>query len=292
MRVKPIIVIVIVLIANISTLMAATEFKDGATHNIDYEINDDVWVDYQTPAVQTTFNLLNGGQIPSLYNLKGYNESRLNISGGTVGQLLYVYNNSQVTMSGGSVGGWRVYDNSQVTISGGVTGSYLEAYGSSQVNITGGSVNGWLYAYSGSQITMSGGSTGELNAYGGKVKITDGSVESLNTYGGGRVTMSGGIIDGKISLWTNDAELVIDGSDFAVNGTPIGFGELTSILGGDSTNEPLRLLTGTLANGDPINNQFQIGHSASILLIPEPTTFLLFGIGGLLLQQKYRKAEN
>ncbi|MFH1370317.1 MAG: hypothetical protein ABII09_03400 [Planctomycetota bacterium] len=28
-----------------------TQFKDGATHNINYTINDDVWVDYQSPLV-------------------------------------------------------------------------------------------------------------------------------------------------------------------------------------------------------------------------------------------------
>jgi len=40
-------------------------------------------------------------------------------------------------------------------------------------------------------------------------------------------------------------------------------------------------MTGTLASGDIINNQFRIGNTAKIVLIPEPATFLLLGLGGL-----------
>jgi hypothetical protein len=83
-----------------------------------------------------------------------------------------------------------------------------------------------------------------------------------------------------------NAKLTIHGSDFAIDGTPFGFGEITSILGSDCGDEPSRRLTGTLANGDIINSQFQIGNSASIVLVPEPATLLLLGLGAVIMKRK------
>jgi len=77
----------------------------------------------------------------------------------------------------------------------------------------------------------------------------------------------------------------IFGSDFAVDGEPFGYGELTSILGGDPGYEPHRRLTGTLASGELFNNQFKIGYDARIVLIPEPATMALLGIGLLFLRK-------
>ena len=71
-------------------------------------------------------------------------------------------------------------------------------------------------------------------------------------------------------LFAGDAAALIYGSDFAIDGTPVGYGNITSILGGDYTNEPYRTLTGTLQNGDILNNQFRIGDTAQITLVPEP----------------------
>jgi len=80
--------------------------------------------------------------------------------------------------------------------------------------------------------------------------------------------------------------LTIDGSDFAVDGTDVGYIELSSILGGFYAEEPNRRLTGTLRNGDPLNSKFRIGSSAKIVLVPEPATLLLIGLGGLMLSRR------
>jgi len=97
--------------------------------------------------------------------------------------------------------------------------------------------------------------------------------------------LSGGTIGSEIRMMTN-AELIIKGFNFAIDGKPVGFDKITSILGGDCLNESYRTLTGTLANGDIINNQFRIGNYASITLVPEPATLLLFGLGAVMFRRK------
>lgn len=230
-----------------SPLIALVQFKDGQVNNINFTVNDDVWVDFQSPGVSTTVNLLAGGNIPLPYKLQGHNDSRLNISGGTV-YGLFTYNTSQVIMSDGYVSD--------------------------------------LYAYDSSQITMSGGSVGPLNTYGSSQAIMLGGLgHVLRAHDNSQLTLSGGIIDSYL-FSTDNAELIINGSNFAIDGIPVGFGEITSILGGYVGNEPSRRITGTLANGDAINNQFQVGYSASINLIPEPATISLLALGFLLLRRK------
>ncbi len=47
--------------------------------------------------------------------------------------------------------------------------------------------------------------------------------------------------------------MILDGSNFTIDGNPVGFGEITSILGGNCYNEPYRRIIGTLANDDAAN---------------------------------------
>ena len=198
-------------------------FNDGGTHNISSTINDTVWVDYHSPGMQTTVNLLNGGRISS-YNLEGFSDSRINISGGSVGNYLNALENSQVTMSDGSVKTLEAFDNSQVTIyggtvswelnarengrvtmSGGLVGNVLFAYDNSQVTISGGSMNSGLYAYGSSQVIMSGGSTNNGNllaSYNSCVTMSGGLVRGdLFARKNSQVTMSGGVVSDYFVCW-------------------------------------------------------------------------------------------
>ena len=208
-----------------------THFNDGGTYNYDssYPV-DIVYVDYESPGMYTTVNLLNGGNIHKFF---AYQNGQINILGGSVILYLVANDNSQVTMTDGSAGS-------------------METNGSSQVTISGGTVLSGLYAQDNSQVTMSGGIMDEV-----VVKNS------------GLINWSGGIIERDIQLEAT-AILRIDGSDFAIDGIPYDFGEIKSVLGGSQSQEPPRTLSGILANGDIINNQFRIGDNASIV-IPEPS---------------------
>ena len=283
-------------------------FNDGGTHNINYTINERLWVDYSTPSMQTTVNLLDGGQMLQQYQIDGYNDSRLNISGGSWWDL-YAHNRCQVTMSGGTVGnnGLMAFDNSQITMSGGTARHGLYAHNESQITMSGGEAQHNFTAYENSQITMSGGTADCMEASGNSQAIMSGGtvVGSLfvrdssqltmsgGTVGylfsdGGQTTMSGGRLSETLGIRLDTgAELIIEGSNFAIDGTLFGFGEITSILGGGYTLEPYRRITGTLSNGDVLNTQFQIGRNASITLVPEPCTLLLLGLGAVMLRRKF-----
>jgi hypothetical protein len=81
--------------------LGLVEFKDGLTHDIDYAIADSVYVDYQTPSMYTTVNLLSGGSIEMPDSmLVGFEHSRINVSGGSI-RWLESGNSSQVDISGG-----------------------------------------------------------------------------------------------------------------------------------------------------------------------------------------------
>ena len=217
---------------------AVIEFNDGGTHNIDYGIDDKVRVDYQAPEMYTTVNVLDGGGADEI---SGYENSRINVSGGSMGGLL-TYGSSQAEASSGLIGCVETYDSSQLAISGGSTTVviYLHVADSSRVDISGG------------------------------------NVENLSVNDYSLVNISGGYILDDLYLY-DQSQIKIFGYDFTVDGQPVNYGELFAGQGH---------LTGTLLSGDLIDNDFYIGRDAKIILIPEPTTVFLLGIGGLFLKRR------
>ena len=270
--------------------MALIQYNDGGTHNISTTINTEVWVDYAIPGAYTTVNLLEGGNI-SPHSLKAYEDSRVNISGGFVDGYLLAYNNSQVIISAGVLdNNVEACNSSHINFTGGLITSQFYARDTSRVDIFDGLIEHGFYAYDSSQVNMSGGS---LNWY-------------LQALGDSQVTISGGEIIGDLVASDNSqmdvygvsitrditatkkGVLTIHGTNFEIDGQPFGYGELTSLLGGPHSSEPHRRLTGMLANGTMIDNDFSVGYDAKIVLVPEPATFLVLGLGGLVLRKKHK----
>jgi len=130
-------------------------------------------------------------------------------------------------------------------------------------------VSGTLHGAENSQITFNGG---RVNGY-------------LFARENSRIEWSGGTVSRDLRLG-HDAVLTIYGTDFKIDGVSVSDNIITSIHNGDLYDETHRLLTGTLANGETINNQFRIGDGAKIVLVPEPTMLLLLGLGTLALKKR------
>lgn len=226
------VVVVLAFIVELPKAEAYIYFNDGNTHDIDYVINEGIYVRDDTFGNPTTVNLLPGGSIMDLAS----------------------------------------NDNSSVMISGGWIVNSVVASGNSSVAFSDGSIGDVLYAFDSSHVTVYGGSIGdEINSY------------------GGLITISGGSIGTDLIAGLNGADrgvLVIEGSGFAIDGTPVDYGELQNVLGDVWTMEPDRRLTGTLLSGDQIDNFFYINEGASIFLVPEPATLLLLGFGAVMLRSK------
>ena len=256
---------------------ATIEFKNGGTHNINYAITDNyVWVDYDAPNMETIVNILDGGVIPNSIN--GYQDSHINVLGGTITNLLGFNENSQAIISGGSIKKLRAWDSSNITVSGGSIDSYLYAHHNSQVNISDGS-KGYLGAFQDSKVNISGGSVV------GQLIVDDNST----------VNIIGGTVGGILYTYLNGI-IYLNGTGFAVNATPLVNGAKLSEFGTLIENGDLDYytgtITGTLADGVDLDNTFEIYNTgtyegiADIIIIPEPTTLLLFGLGGLALRKR------
>lgn len=218
---------------------AALVFNDGGHHTINYAVYEPVYVDQSAPGVGTKVDLLDGGLVQAW--IDAHQDSRVKITGGRVSATVNAYGRSEITVVGGEIAG-PVYcrENSRLDISGGSMGAWVQSLGSSEVTISGGEIELFVEAWDYS-----------------------------------RVTISGGTIGGRIAA-VRDSLVTLVGSNFAVNGTPVGYGDFASKYATSG------MLTGILANGDRLNSSFSIGgSSADITFIPEPGTILLLGLGVL-----------
>jgi hypothetical protein len=210
---KKIILVTVVAVLCIGTdEVKALILDDGGVHTIDYQLDDNVWVEDSPLDEFTTLNIVDGGIIRDWVNVLDY--SQVNMSGGSIGFVLFTWDNSRADLSGGSI----------------AVDLYATDYG---------------------QVDISGGSIGEII--------------SAREY----------------------SQITIFGNDFEVDGNPIGYGPITE----GTINELGMLtgtLTGTLVNGDFLNNAFDIDPDATIILVPEPATLLLIGIGVLCLRRRNR----
>ncbi len=261
--------------------IATVVYDFGGEHDIDFVINDDVRVKNNSSNVPTTVNLLPNGSVTSYMEV--WDTSHVDIAGGSIFGDFYAYDDSRVSFSSGKAGQtFRVRGNSQTTITGGSIGKFQsEDY--TQASISNASIGPYgmdpvgMSIQDYSQVTITNVSVGhsvETSHY-SQVTIYSGSFEDdIITHGNSQLSIFGGTIGDILDVYEQSV-VTIHGSNFNY-----GYGGITNSTG---------ILTGMLANGDPINNRFYVHDNASILLVPEPSTLLLLGLGVPILSGLRRK---
>ena len=170
----------------------------------------------------------------------------------------------------------ELFDTSKVSIISGGTVYFLYAYESSTVDVSGGYVWG-LFPKDSSSVNISGGTVEIISAYNSSSEnISGGVVNSLSVISSGSAYISGGSVGELGVLRTSSATFY--GRNFNISGGLVLNGD--RILGTGT-------LTGEWMNGAPWMTTITANDStATIRVIPEPATLLLFGLGAVMLRRK------
>jgi hypothetical protein len=238
-----------------STANAVTYFNDGAYHLINYTINGAVYVDQGKPGVGTQIEVTTGGRISGNYYTVAFGNSHVAVTGGIIEWSLMCTDNSTAIVNNASY-----------------FGSQLEAAGYADVTV------------GDCTVTLSTVAEGHSVMH-----ITDGSLGNymFEVRNQAKVFWSGGTNSGDIMSGaegsTNGCLITYIGTNFAVNGIPLENGHSARDYASHGTFSGYACLTGritgTLANGDALNNTFYIFPGADIIVVPEPATLLLLGLG-------------
>jgi hypothetical protein len=128
----------------VTNSLGVIEFKDGGHYIIDYHVDDDVYVDYETPGMNTRVDLIDGGLI---YILASYEDSIVNMSGGEVTTDLDGWGRSQVNVNAGIIDrDLNAFGNCILTLSGGYIGRDIGSFGDSVVTVSGGDIHSDMWS--------------------------------------------------------------------------------------------------------------------------------------------------
>lgn len=227
-------------------------FADGGDHVINNVINDYIVVDYDEPALGTHVEVVTGGWV---------------VGGAEI------YGTSLLTIRDGTVDGVHSEGQSKVEIYGGTILSIV-AHIDSIVEMSGGEIIQGFVVRDNSSAFISGGVFGL----------------GVHVYSDGEAAISGGAIGGQLYLY-NRGLIILEGSNFEVNGESVGYSEFASTYAipyTDSGGHPFLggTITGLLSSGDNLDIPFSLYYDGDITFVPEPATILLLAFGGLLLRRK------
>lgn len=256
------------------------------------ESNLDLQANAQDVDVDNATLVQNGGEIGGVpgpnAGLTVHNGSNVSLNSGKAYNV--AVDGATLVLNGGKIQGWDVVtmsirNGSNVLLNSGMVGSVDPAANSlvsvdSSVQIDG----AWLEG----RATFNGASTVVVNA--GNV---GGGDEGIVASGTTVVTVSGGLVTGRdraISLSGASQLKIVGGQLESIEGPTVSaFQDSAITIHGSDFNfpllepiEPLRgVLTGTLADGSPVEWSFERESTASIVLVPEPSSQLL-GLWGML----------
>jgi len=242
-------------------------FNDGGYHVIDYITPEKspIHVDKDAPGVGTTVEIIPGGEV--LLWMQGYNESKIIINGGSIDDSLDALDKCRVEFISGSIGeDLYAFHESRVDISEGSIGKHYFGVDASVTNIANCTIGGDIRANDIAILDIFDGSIGDRIIASGDAQIT--------FYGG---DIGGDIFSGlaRNGRWDISITTFV-GADFAINDNPVNSGDLASDYAVPGT-EPFwgdscmtGVITGTLANGDTLNNTFYLVEYADITFITAP----------------------
>jgi hypothetical protein len=246
----------------------------------------------------------------SVWCSDGYESSTVNVSGGTVSGALEAWNSIVLNVSGGAVSRLFAHQSSTVNISGGSVGNdvmeVIAAGDSSVINVSGGSINSPIRASDISIVNFSGGSMDlpcflEANGH-SIVNFSGGHVFALEASGHGHIEMTGGTVIAALSV-ADSGTMDIHGGFLrgfpeepsfelsACNHGWVAFYGYDFVLGEGLSRDGDRILgTGYLSgewwNGTPWTVDIFCNAPTATILIPEPATSALFGLGCLMMVRR------
>ncbi|MGA2324531.1 MAG: PEP-CTERM sorting domain-containing protein [Sedimentisphaerales bacterium] len=182
------------------------------------------------------------------------------LDGAKTGYIL-PFNKSTITINGGSVDGGNVS---------------IDTHGDNIITVNGGTLKGDIAANNNSRIYANGGTF----------------YDDIYAYDNGIAEVRGGLISGIYGVF-GSGKIYLYGSNFSINGQDLNYGDSLRDYVSLSPTYPeyyIGTITGTLQNGSAVNNDFWIWAStdADIIVVPEPCTLLLLGIGAAIVRKRHR----
>ena len=192
---------------------------------------------------------------------------------------VYIYNDDTIVdMLGGSADSIGTYDESTVNVTAGQV-STLDAREFSTANVLGGEVY-ILWALDSASVNLSG--TGTVSSLSAR-----GSFATANMYGGSAVYVDA-LMSGNVNLHAGLVSDYISAPDGTIN--IFGYGLSKSDTGGTYG---YGFVTGHWGDESPFSIDFLSPETYSnVTLIPEPTSFLLLGLGVFLSRNHLHKTGN
>jgi hypothetical protein len=171
----------------------------------------------------------------------------------------------------------------------GATAQFLYANDTSTITMSGGTVLGQASAWDSAQLFITGGTLGApgsavTSLESGVVTVSGGAMQRIVTDNDGIAYVYGGQMT-RLEA-SNGARIVVSGSDFAINGSPVPYGDYFGINAS---------LTGVLASGEALDviavadRDNLLNPLGTITLIPEPDTAALLAFGVLALAARGRR---
>ena len=303
MRVKSryLIVLSLLFCIFVTPIKADVTFNNGLYNSVDYTIEDNVEIKNSTTVELLTNGRIGGRSIvwdSSELDISGgivdgyvvsLGNSQIYISSGTIKADLLVNGSSYVKVTGGTIvandeGNLKLSDTSellfaggQVGVNGGTSCSDLGVEGSAFATITGGQIER-LTVFDYGQVEIRGGTIGYANWQNAALIHQE---SSTHVYGGDLI---GQIRLGANPYWPDEScQLFVHGTNFKINGLPVEYG---TYINPNKPGYTDYYLTGILLSGETINNHIYLYDDSSLVLIPEPATLFLLGLGVVMLRRK------